>query len=57
MPLIEMDAVSKVFKKEFTRKEVHALRSLSLGIQEGEVFGFPARTGPARVQQSNSFLI
>lgn len=48
MPLIEMDAVSKVFKKEFTRKEVHALRSLSLGIQEGEVFGFLGPNGAGK---------
>lgn len=48
MPLIEMDAVNKVFKKEFTKKEVHALRSLSLGIQEGEVFGFLGPNGAGK---------
>ncbi len=48
MPLIEMDAVSKVFKKEFTKKVVHALRSLSLGIQEGEVFGFLGPNGAGK---------
>ena len=48
MSLIEMDSVSKVFKKEFTKKEVHALRSLSLGIQEGEVFGFLGPNGAGK---------
>ena len=48
MPLIEIDSVSKVFKKEFSRKEVHALKSLTLQVQTGEVFGFLGPNGAGK---------
>lgn len=48
MPLIDIDSVSKVFKKEFTRKEVHALKSLSLRVETGEVLGFLGPNGAGK---------
>jgi ABC-2 type transport system ATP-binding protein len=48
MGLIEIDSLSKVFKKDFTKKEVHALRSLTLSINEGEVFGFLGPNGAGK---------
>ena len=48
MPIIEMDSLTKVYKKEFTRKKVCALSSLSLQIKEGEVFGFLGPNGAGK---------
>lgn len=48
MHLIEIDSVSKVFKKEFTRREVHALKSLTLSVDIGEVFGFLGPNGAGK---------
>ena len=48
MALIEISAVTKVFKKEFSRKEIYALKSLSLTINAGEVFGFLGPNGAGK---------
>jgi ABC-2 type transport system ATP-binding protein len=48
MGLIEMNSLTKVFKRDFTKKEVHALRSLTLSIDEGEVFGFLGPNGAGK---------
>jgi len=43
-----MDSLTKVFKKEFSKKKVVALNSLTLDIQEGEVFGFLGPNGAGK---------
>jgi len=48
MPLIEMDSLSKVFTKDFTKKKVCALNSLTLEVLEGEVFGFLGPNGAGK---------
>jgi ABC-2 type transport system ATP-binding protein len=48
MALIEMDSLTKVFKKDFSKKKVLALNSLTLQIQEGEVFGFLGPNGAGK---------
>ncbi len=48
MPIIEMDSLSKVYKTEFSRKKVYALTDLSLGVNEGEVFGFLGPNGAGK---------
>lgn len=48
MSLIMFDSVSKVFKRDFSKKEVHALKSLTLYIKKGEVFGFLGPNGAGK---------
>lgn len=48
MVIIEMDSLTKVYKKDFSRKKVCALNSLSLKINEGEVFGFLGPNGAGK---------
>lgn len=48
MALIEMDSLTKVFKKDFTKKKVYALNSLTLQVQEGEVLGFLGPNGAGK---------
>jgi len=48
MAIIEMDSLTKVYKKEFSRKKVCALNSLSLKISKGEVFGFLGPNGAGK---------
>jgi len=48
MALIDISTVTKVFKKELSRKEIYALRSLSLTINAGEVFGFLGPNGAGK---------
>lgn len=48
MPLIKIDSVSKVFKKEFSNKKIEALKSLTLDVSEGEVFGFLGPNGAGK---------
>ncbi len=48
MALIEINSVSKIFKKEFSRKKIPALQSISLQINEGEVFGFLGPNGAGK---------
>lgn len=48
MAVIELSSVTKIFKKEFTRKEIYALKSLTLGIEPGEVFGFLGPNGAGK---------
>lgn len=48
MSLIEMNSLTKVFKKEFSRKELYALKSLTLNVEEGEVFGFLGPNGAGK---------
>lgn len=48
MALIEIDSLTKTFKKDFSRKEVYALKSLTLNVDEGEVFGFLGPNGAGK---------
>lgn len=48
MAIIEIDSLTKVYKKEFSRKKVCALNSLSLKISQGEVFGFLGPNGAGK---------
>jgi len=48
MALIEMDSLTKMFKKEFSRKKVIALNALTLQVKEGEVFGFLGPNGAGK---------
>jgi len=48
MALIEMDSLTKVFKKDFSKKKVLALNFLTLQVQEGEVFGFLGPNGAGK---------
>ncbi len=48
MALIEMNSLTKVFKKDFSRKKTLALNSLTLQVQEGEVFGFLGPNGAGK---------
>jgi len=48
MPLIKIDSVSKVFKREFSNKKIEALKSLTLDVSEGEVFGFLGPNGAGK---------
>lgn len=48
MAIIEMESLTKLYKKEFSRKKVCALNSLSLKINEGEVFGFLGPNGAGK---------
>lgn len=48
MALIEIDSLTKVYKKDFSRKEVYALKSLTLMVEEGEVFGFLGPNGAGK---------
>lgn len=48
MSLIEMDSLTKVFKKEFSRKKIYALNSLTLSVNRGEVFGFLGPNGAGK---------
>jgi ABC-2 type transport system ATP-binding protein len=48
MALIEMVSLTKVFRKDFSKKEVCALNSLTLEIQKGEVFGFLGPNGAGK---------
>lgn len=48
MALIKMDSLTKIFKKEFSRKKIYALNSLTLTINEGEVFGFLGPNGAGK---------
>ena len=48
MAIIEMGSLTKVYKKEFSRKKVCALNSLTLKINEGEVFGFLGPNGAGK---------
>ncbi len=48
MALIQMDSLTKVFKKEFSRKKIHALNTLTLQVNEGEVFGFLGPNGAGK---------
>lgn len=43
-----MNALTKVFKKDFSKKKVTALNSLTLQVQEGEVFGFLGPNGAGK---------
>ena len=43
-----MDSLTKVFKKEFSRKKVCALNSLTLNVNEGEVLGFLGPNGAGK---------
>lgn len=48
MALIEMENLTMVFKKDFSRKEVPALQSLTLSVGQGEVFGFLGPNGAGK---------
>ncbi len=48
MSLIKIDSVSKIFKKEFSNKKVEALKSLSLEVSKGEIFGFLGPNGAGK---------
>ncbi len=48
MNLIEISSVTKIFKKDFSKNEVYALKALSLSIQAGEIFGFLGPNGAGK---------
>ncbi len=48
MALIKISSVTKKFKKEFSRKEIIALKELSLDVASGEVFGFLGPNGAGK---------
>lgn len=48
MSLIQINAVSKVFKKDLSKKKVTALNNLTLNVDEGEVFGFLGPNGAGK---------
>lgn len=48
MPPIEINNVFKIFKKDFTKKEVIALNGLTLQVDKGEVFGFLGPNGAGK---------
>lgn len=48
MSAIEMSSLTKVFKKDFSKKKMLALNSLTLQVQEGEVFGFLGPNGAGK---------
>ncbi|MDH3972651.1 MAG: ABC transporter ATP-binding protein [Deltaproteobacteria bacterium] len=48
MAVIEMESLTKFYKKDFSKKKVCALNSLSLKINEGEVFGFLGPNGAGK---------
>ena len=48
MTLISIRDATKVFTKEFSRKKVNALNSLTLDIKEGEIFGFLGPNGAGK---------
>lgn len=48
MPIIEIKSLSKVFSKDFSNKKIEALKSLTLDISEGEVFGFLGPNGAGK---------
>jgi ABC-2 type transport system ATP-binding protein len=48
MPIIEIKSLTKVFKKEFSKKKIEALKSLTLDVAEGEVFGFLGPNGAGK---------
>jgi ABC-2 type transport system ATP-binding protein len=48
MALIEINSVTKVFKRDFSRKTVEALKSLTLSVEQGEVFGFLGPNGAGK---------
>lgn len=48
MSLIEIDNVTKVFQRDFSRKVVRALSSITFHVSEGEVFGFLGPNGAGK---------
>jgi len=48
MPIIEIKSLSKVFTKDFSNKKIEALKSLTIDISEGEVFGFLGPNGAGK---------
>lgn len=48
MGIIAIKSLTKVFHKEFSNKKIEALKSLSLDINEGEVFGFLGPNGAGK---------
>jgi len=48
MKAIETSCLTKTFTRDFSRKKVYALKSLSLDVEEGEVFGFLGPNGAGK---------
>ncbi len=48
MALIEMDLLTKTFKRDFSSKKIEALKALTLSVDEGEVFGFLGPNGAGK---------
>ncbi len=48
MPLIEIQSLTKVFTKDFSRNKVEALKSLTLDVHEGEVLGMLGPNGAGK---------
>ena len=47
MAQIEMDSLTKTFKRDFSKKKVEALKALTLSVDAGQVFGFLGPNGAA----------
>lgn len=48
MALIEIDSLCKEYKKEFSNKKIEALKSLTLSVGKGEVFGLLGPNGAGK---------
>ena len=48
MKAIETKCLTKTFTRDFSRKKVYALKSLTLDVEEGEVFGFLGPNGAGK---------
>jgi len=48
MALIDIDSLTKVFKKDFSKKKICALNALTLQVNKGEVFGFLGPNGAGK---------
>jgi ABC-2 type transport system ATP-binding protein len=48
MAIIEISSVTKIFKKDFSKKELYALKAVSMTVESGEIFGFLGPNGAGK---------